>query len=80
MDLWYFIIGFRQAALGKPSGCEKQGFKSNKPTNKHYQLRLVVSADPFPETKDLAVILHTLVTSSLDYWNGLRVGLPLPIL
>lgn len=41
------------------------------------QVRLVYWLCHFQGERDLALITHALVTSSLDYYNTLYVGLPL---
>ncbi|XP_061443806.1 uncharacterized protein LOC133365612 isoform X9 [Rhineura floridana] len=42
-----------------------------------YQLRLVAQLRPYRDRDNLASVVHALVTSKLDYCNGLYVGLPL---
>ena len=43
----------------------------------HYQLRLIRQLRPFLELEDPKMVVHTLVTSRLDFCNALYIGLPL---
>ena len=43
----------------------------------YYQLKLIRQQHPFLESEDLKMVVHTLVTSRLDFCNELFIGLPL---
>ncbi|XP_061477478.1 uncharacterized protein LOC133381914 [Rhineura floridana] len=45
--------------------------------NAFYQLRLVAQLRPYLSKEDLSSVVHAMVTSRLDYYNALYVGLPL---
>lgn len=43
----------------------------------YYQLRLLWQLCSFLDNRDLAMVIHALVISSLNYYNTVQVGLPL---